>query len=656
MAIDDQLASLLAQNADLFATYEEWANGQIMLLAGTVDDPNSFNEAGGKTGALGYYPVVNVSGQTIYVPCMARLRALALGGENAEGFEQLVAQVSGKLTAVDAATTLATSKAGLADEKASLAAQKAAAAQEVVDSGASIVAAAQTVTGVVDRTEVLEQAVAVVRMPDGTQASAIGWVVGEFFHVHTLFRNDNQFSIQNAYLEAIKKRSDLAPADYLTGPEQHKFMVAVLDPTDATKAFVLFGVRSDGSLDSPEYNQLLAEVLGSRSALKQQLQGRKAAYGFALYGLRKALLAARGGGSVDVVLPGDSLTTNIIHLTLRRLFGRLLGFGGPGMLPWHASGLGYDGTSGAITMVAGSWTFWTYNPSTAPTPPAGTTGWDKCWIKSGASAVAGNGQTTMIVNAPFRDRPEYKFDTVRVFFHSVGGDCAFRIRANGKLPDGSTENPGPWVTAVAAVGVSYVDVSGFGVSTGRYLIDIGEQISGSGRLYIGGVCLINSAGGIRFNRQSLGGYKAGDLAGQDGPSQAFYYASLPSGRPACASVHLAHNDSGTDDPTFTANYQIIANRLRTANVDCSLVFTQWFSAAALKREATIRALASAYDATVFDARDVIPSRDWAAVRNLLLAPGTADDPHLLDDGYEHVGHALAIHLGIQTATYNLQGY
>jgi hypothetical protein len=101
MAIDDQLAVLLAQNADLFATYEEWANGQIMLLAGTIDDPNSFNEAGGKTGALGYYPVVNVSGQTIYVPSLARLRALALGGENAEGFEELVAQVGGKLAAVD---------------------------------------------------------------------------------------------------------------------------------------------------------------------------------------------------------------------------------------------------------------------------------------------------------------------------------------------------------------------------------------------------------------------------------------------------------------------------------------------------------------------------------------------------------------------------
>lgn len=80
MAIDDQLAALLAQNAGLFATYEEFSNGQTMLLAGTIDDPDSFNSQGGKTGALGYYPVVNVSGQTIYVPCMDRLKNAAIDG------------------------------------------------------------------------------------------------------------------------------------------------------------------------------------------------------------------------------------------------------------------------------------------------------------------------------------------------------------------------------------------------------------------------------------------------------------------------------------------------------------------------------------------------------------------------------------------------
>lgn len=78
MAIDDQLASLLAQNASLFAIYEEAANAQTMLVAGSINDPASFDAQGGKAGPLGYYPVINVSGQTLYVPCIARLRAISL--------------------------------------------------------------------------------------------------------------------------------------------------------------------------------------------------------------------------------------------------------------------------------------------------------------------------------------------------------------------------------------------------------------------------------------------------------------------------------------------------------------------------------------------------------------------------------------------------
>ena len=80
MSIDTQLAELLGKNADLFAAYEQLANGQIMWLAGTVDDPDSFDAQGGKVGPLGYYPVTNVSGQTVYVPCMARLKRSALDG------------------------------------------------------------------------------------------------------------------------------------------------------------------------------------------------------------------------------------------------------------------------------------------------------------------------------------------------------------------------------------------------------------------------------------------------------------------------------------------------------------------------------------------------------------------------------------------------
>lgn len=111
MAAEDQLAALLERNGALFTTYEGWANAQTMLLAGTLDDPDSFNAEGGKTGALGYYPVINVSGQTIYVPCIDRINAgvvdvedrlSGVNGASLVGFAQGVSgaigrQVSSKL-------------------------------------------------------------------------------------------------------------------------------------------------------------------------------------------------------------------------------------------------------------------------------------------------------------------------------------------------------------------------------------------------------------------------------------------------------------------------------------------------------------------------------------------------------------------------------
>ncbi|WIA58253.1 hypothetical protein N6H05_10795 [Sphingobium sp. WTD-1] len=118
MAAEDQLAALLERNSALFTTYEGWANAQTMLLAGTLDDPNSFNAEGGKSGALGYYPVINVSGQTIFVPCLARMQAIAAGSADPAALETLLsAQVSAATAQAGVATTKATeaaAQAGLA--------------------------------------------------------------------------------------------------------------------------------------------------------------------------------------------------------------------------------------------------------------------------------------------------------------------------------------------------------------------------------------------------------------------------------------------------------------------------------------------------------------------------------------------------------------
>jgi hypothetical protein len=72
---DDQLAALLTQFAALFPTLQNQSTAQILFLSGTTTDPDSFDANGGKTGPLGYYAVVNVSGQTIYMPSLARLTA-----------------------------------------------------------------------------------------------------------------------------------------------------------------------------------------------------------------------------------------------------------------------------------------------------------------------------------------------------------------------------------------------------------------------------------------------------------------------------------------------------------------------------------------------------------------------------------------------------
>jgi hypothetical protein len=106
MTTNTQLAELLGKNAELFAAYGRWSDGQIMLLAGTIDDPDSFDKDGGKAGALGFYPVVNVNGQTIYVPCMSRLAAIAAGSADPGALETLLGkQVTAALEASGQADT-----------------------------------------------------------------------------------------------------------------------------------------------------------------------------------------------------------------------------------------------------------------------------------------------------------------------------------------------------------------------------------------------------------------------------------------------------------------------------------------------------------------------------------------------------------------------
>jgi hypothetical protein len=75
MALEDQVATLVARNASLFAAYENFSNGQTALVVGSRNDPDSFDRYGLKNGPLGYYPVLNASGELVFVPCVDRVRA-----------------------------------------------------------------------------------------------------------------------------------------------------------------------------------------------------------------------------------------------------------------------------------------------------------------------------------------------------------------------------------------------------------------------------------------------------------------------------------------------------------------------------------------------------------------------------------------------------
>lgn len=108
-------ASILVSMANLLASYENQSDGWTLLLAGSVDDPDSFNAAGGKTGALGYYPIINVNGQTSYRPCLARLAAIATGSTDPALLNNLLAtQIAAATAQASAAASSAASVQAIA--------------------------------------------------------------------------------------------------------------------------------------------------------------------------------------------------------------------------------------------------------------------------------------------------------------------------------------------------------------------------------------------------------------------------------------------------------------------------------------------------------------------------------------------------------------
>jgi len=76
-AAREQIAGVIKRTDTLAETVDAQSNTQSLFLGGAIDDLDSFDEQGGKTGPLGYYPVVNAAGETVYTPCLARINANA---------------------------------------------------------------------------------------------------------------------------------------------------------------------------------------------------------------------------------------------------------------------------------------------------------------------------------------------------------------------------------------------------------------------------------------------------------------------------------------------------------------------------------------------------------------------------------------------------
>lgn len=108
-----QLATLLTQIGAMISRQDGVISANADFYAGTLDDPDSFDASGGKSGVLGFYPLTLATGATVYFPCLARVQAMAAAssaGVAAYRF-RLALKAQGVLqTVIDALPTLQTSE------------------------------------------------------------------------------------------------------------------------------------------------------------------------------------------------------------------------------------------------------------------------------------------------------------------------------------------------------------------------------------------------------------------------------------------------------------------------------------------------------------------------------------------------------------------
>lgn len=158
------LVALATRVGDLADASDALRQYNFNLVAGSTTDPDSFDADGKPStdpthGPLGYYPVINGSGGTVYFPCWARWATIA-GGTVAEfaaaaeaaatAAAASVASIGTSVTDAQAAATAAASSATTANTKAGEAAVSATAAGNSATAAAASKTQAETARDLVE--------------------------------------------------------------------------------------------------------------------------------------------------------------------------------------------------------------------------------------------------------------------------------------------------------------------------------------------------------------------------------------------------------------------------------------------------------------------------------------------------------------------------
>jgi lysophospholipase L1-like esterase len=355
----------------------------------------------------------------------------------------------------------------------------------------------------------------------------------------------------------------------------------------------------------------------------------------------------------NICMIGDSLTAGTDKWspvdTIYENFGKKVGYGGVGYIPCHPEQKGNQ-----IDAIGFEQTGWQLRNQTQAI--SFNVGW---FTKCGAIGVIGGGSLFIGVNQAYKNFPKYEFDTVKIYGFTAGSDASLRFRAT----DGSTfgagvNGSGSWTTQSyttvlsATPTVTVTTITGFGASTGRYVLEADASlINNSANVSIGAIELINSKGGLTVHRMAIGGYKASDHSTQYEVAQKSYFTNFAID---AFIINLGENDFATSDVDFLANMNIIISRAKTSRPNTPIYLTHWWSTVHDAKRALIIQLANDNGLQIIDTKEIFANWTYGYNNGLLNAPATVNDPHLNAKGSNYIGSMMSKILCIDAVNGSLQ--